>query len=74
MLFRSTKTFYLAALAPLGYKEAYSGPGFVGFEDSNKIPNFFIIVQEDKGPTKDAHFAFQAPDRETVHKFHEAAL
>jgi hypothetical protein len=72
--FQATKTFYLAALAPLGYKEVFGSPNFVGLGDSSNIPDFFIVAKEDRGPTKDGHFGFLAPDKETVHKFHEAAL
>jgi hypothetical protein len=64
----------LAALAPLGYKEVYAGPNFVGLADSSNIPDFFVVVKEDRGPTKDGHFGFLAPDKVTVRKFHEAAL
>lgn len=68
-----TKTFYLAALAPLGYKESITGPNFVGLENISDKPDFFITAKEDR-VTKDAHFGFQAPDREAVHKFYEAAM
>jgi catechol 2,3-dioxygenase-like lactoylglutathione lyase family enzyme len=33
-----------------------------------------LYVSADGPPTQGLHFAFQAPDRETVHRFHEAAL
>ena len=72
--FQAAKTFYLAALAPLGYKELFSGPDHQGLGDASNIPDFFIVSKEDRGPTKNAHFAFQAPDKDAVHKFHEAAL
>jgi hypothetical protein len=73
---QAAKAFYLAALAPLGYKEfeLHAGPNFVGFADARNIPDFFISAKEDAAPTKDGHFAFLAPDRESVHKFYDAAL
>ena len=33
-----------------------------------------LFVSSDGPATADLHFAFQAPDRETVDRFHEAAL
>jgi hypothetical protein len=71
--FDEAKIFYLAALAPLGYKQSLTGPNFLGLEDTPDKPDLFIIANEGR-VTRDGHFGFQAPDKETVHKFHDAAL
>ncbi len=61
-----SKAFYAAALAALGTSvELGEGPGFFYADE--------LFVSDD-GPASSVHLAFQAPDRETVHRFHEAAL
>ena len=50
----------------------------VGREITREEDSFFtadeLFVSADAEPTERLHLAFQAPDRETVHRFHEAAL
>jgi catechol 2,3-dioxygenase-like lactoylglutathione lyase family enzyme len=50
----------------------------VGREITRETDSFFtadeLFVSADAEPTERLHLAFQAPDRETVHRFHEAAL
>jgi catechol 2,3-dioxygenase-like lactoylglutathione lyase family enzyme len=71
------KKFYLAALAPLGFKEYYAVEGVVvGLSGPDNIPNLWLGSAKgpDDPPTKGAHIAFAAENREVVAKFHEAAL
>ncbi|KAL4881753.1 Glyoxalase/Bleomycin resistance protein/Dihydroxybiphenyl dioxygenase [Aspergillus karnatakaensis] len=69
--FESLVAFYLAALAPLKYKEIMRVPGAVGLGD--QVPDFWI--SETKSTDKqNVHFAFVSDDRATVDAFHEAAL
>jgi catechol 2,3-dioxygenase-like lactoylglutathione lyase family enzyme len=71
--FDTSKAFYEAALAPLGFRVMMEPvPGYAGFGD--KFP-FFWIQQRDEGahPTV-MHVAFRAPSADLVNAFHEAAL
>ncbi len=61
----SSRRFYEAVLAVLGIPVQGSDAAFSADE---------LYVSADGPPTQGLHFAFQAPDRETVHRFHEAAL
>jgi hypothetical protein len=74
--FEERKAFYTTTLATLDYKEFRSGEAFLGLANSSGIPDFFIISKEEgeNEPTKNAHIGFRAPDRDTVDKFHAAAL
>ncbi|KAB8076108.1 Glyoxalase/Bleomycin resistance protein/Dihydroxybiphenyl dioxygenase [Aspergillus leporis] len=63
--------WYLSALSPLNYREIMRIPGAVGLGD--QVPDFWIAEKEGAGPQQ-VHFAFTAPDRETVDAFHKAAL
>lgn len=70
------KKFYLAALAPLGFKEHRAVEGVVGLSGPDGVPNLWLASAKgpDNPPTKGAHIAFAAENREVVAKFHEAAL
>ena len=39
-------------------------------------PDFFLVAKEESArwPTRNVHFGFKAPDRETMDEFHPAAL
>ncbi|MBT1176490.1 VOC family protein [Bifidobacterium callimiconis] len=73
--------FYRQALAPLGYiVKAHHEPtlGF-GVDDGTPHSDFYIspIDTDDPADTRATpvtHIAFLAPDHESVHAFHEAAL
>ncbi len=71
--YRTSRAFYERALAPLGYGVvmAFDEWGGAGFGPEQK-PVFWIMQREPYGTG--THVAFTAPDRETVHRFHEAAL
>ena len=62
----ASKAFYAAALEAVGRSIGMEGPGFFASDE--------LFVSADGEPTTGLHLAFQAPDRETVHRFHEAVL
>ncbi len=62
----ASKAFYRAALAVLGRR--------LTTEREEAFSADELYVTADKEPTSGLHLAFQAPDRETVERFHEAAL
>ena len=61
----TSKRFYTGALAALGF-EIRDGDGWFAVDE--------LFVSDDGEPTAKLHVAFQASDRETVDRFHEAAL
>ena len=68
----AARSFYSAALEPLGIKPIMEFEGIAcGFGDDQKP--YFWIAQRDPA-TPSAHVAFAAPDRATVDAFHAAAL
>jgi catechol 2,3-dioxygenase-like lactoylglutathione lyase family enzyme len=70
------KKFYLAALAPLGYKEYYAVEGVVAGLGANGVPDLWLspVKGPDDSPNKGLHLAFTAESREVVDQFYEAAL
>ena len=62
----ASKAFYAAALEAVGVEMTMEGPGFFTVDE--------LFVSADGEPTSGLHLAFQAPDRETVQRFHEAVL
>jgi catechol 2,3-dioxygenase-like lactoylglutathione lyase family enzyme len=62
----ATKHFYRAVLEALGLDLSWEGEGAFAIDE--------FFVSDDGEPTTGLHIAFQAPDRETVHRFHEAGL
>jgi catechol 2,3-dioxygenase-like lactoylglutathione lyase family enzyme len=62
----ASKRFYAGALAPLGLELTARGNGWFSADE--------LYVSDDGEPTSGLHIAFQAPDRATVDRFHEAAL
>jgi catechol 2,3-dioxygenase-like lactoylglutathione lyase family enzyme len=62
----ASKTFYGAALEAVGLSIVMEGPEFFAADE--------LFVSADGEPTSGLHLAFQARDRETVHRFHEAVL
>jgi catechol 2,3-dioxygenase-like lactoylglutathione lyase family enzyme len=61
-----SKAFYRAVLEAIG-----SG---LSWESESSFAADELFVSSDAEPTSGIHLAFQARDRETVHRFHEAAL
>ena len=68
--YERSKAFYVAALAPLGYRLAMEHPAGAGFKAS-AIPDFWINAGV---PAPSGHIAFASPDRAAVDAFHRAAL
>jgi catechol 2,3-dioxygenase-like lactoylglutathione lyase family enzyme len=62
----ASKRFYAAALAPLGLGITAEGEGWFAADE--------LFVSGDGERTSGLHFALQAPDRETVDRFHAAAV
>jgi catechol 2,3-dioxygenase-like lactoylglutathione lyase family enzyme len=62
----ASKRFYRATLAAVGREVTRETESFITADE--------LFVSADAEPTERLHLAFQAPDRETVHRFHEAAL
>lgn len=81
-----SRTFYQAALAPLGYKLAMEGESGAGFS-KGPIPSFWVKQGEFTGHNSSAeptplagcggpqlHVAFAGENRAMVDAFHRAAL
>lgn len=70
------KEFYLAALAPLAYKEYYAVEGVIIGLAANHIPDLWLspVKGPNDSPNKGMHVAFSAESREIVDQFYEAAL
>jgi len=66
----SSKRFYTAALAPLGFSVQYDADGMLGFGPKD-APALWLAKGETNGPV---HIAFTAKDRAAVKAFYAAAL
>jgi catechol 2,3-dioxygenase-like lactoylglutathione lyase family enzyme len=62
----ASRRFYEGALEPLGLGVTATGEGWFAVDE--------LFVSGDGEPTSGLHLAFQAKDRETVERFHAAAL
>ena len=62
----ASKRFYARAVEPLGLGTTAEGDGWFAIDE--------LFVSGDGTPTAGLHIAFQARDRETVDRFHAAAL
>ena len=62
----ASKRFYAAVLGSLGRELGGEGEGYFWADE--------LFVSDDAMPTTRLHLAFQAPDRETVDRFHAAGL
>jgi len=71
--FERSKTFYLAALAPLGIRTVMELPEWkaLGLGDGQKP---YLWIHERGTPSTSTHVALAAPNVETVDAFHAAAL
>jgi catechol 2,3-dioxygenase-like lactoylglutathione lyase family enzyme len=63
---QASKRFYEAVLRAVGRQ--------LTFDRDDRFAADELFVSGDGPPTKNLHIAFQAPDEETVRRFHEAAL
>ncbi len=62
----ASKRFYRAVLHSLGRDLSGEGDGWFYADE--------LFVSADGAPTSGLHLAFQAPDRDTVDRFHEIAV
>ena len=63
----ASKRFYRAVLGAVGLSDALDeGKGYFNADE--------LFVDKSDSSVSRVHLAFQAPDRETVHAFHRAAL
>jgi catechol 2,3-dioxygenase-like lactoylglutathione lyase family enzyme len=62
----ASRAFYAAVLAAVGLELDTDRPDFFAADE--------LFVSAEGEPTSGLHLAFQAPDREAVDRFHEAAL
>jgi catechol 2,3-dioxygenase-like lactoylglutathione lyase family enzyme len=69
--YEKSKTFFAAALAPLGYTVIMEYSGACGLGRDGK-PDFWI--NGGKATTPDLHVAFTSTDRKSVDAFHVAAI
>jgi catechol 2,3-dioxygenase-like lactoylglutathione lyase family enzyme len=68
--YQKARTFYNAALAPLGYSNNMEYGEAAGFNDG-KNTDFWISKEKSVVPT---HVAFETSSRKHVEAFHKAAL
>ena len=71
-----SKSFYDAALKPLGFKCAYEAEGSLGYGSKEGI-GLWIGAAKKPVPADKAsglHFCFDAPSRKAVDAFYEAAM
>ncbi len=64
--------FYAETLAPLGYGLQSEGEGYAGFGPAG-APALWLYAQP-QGAVTEAHVAFKAPNRQSVHEFHARGL
>lgn len=73
-----SRSFYDAALAPLGLRRVHDMDDSSGYGESEDAPFFWIGGSPTPGakvqPSPGAHIAFAAPSRAAVDAFHKAAL
>jgi catechol 2,3-dioxygenase-like lactoylglutathione lyase family enzyme len=67
----SSRRFYEAALAPLGFGLEFEHEGLVAFGSGERGR---LIIYASERPITGFHVAFSAPSREAVDRFHAAAL
>ena len=75
--FERSRDFYLRALEPLGIGLLMELEGVAagfGSETEHGPKPYFWIAVRGRDAVSGAHIAFAAPDRETVERFHAAAL
>jgi len=71
-----SKSFYDAALKPLGFKCAYEAEGSLGYGTKESI-GLWIGASNKPVPAEKAsglHFCFDAPSRKAVDAFYDAAM
>ena len=66
------RSFYDAVLAPLGGRRILDFGEAIGY--GTEFPTFWIGRQTTGDGFRESHLAFQAPDRDAVHAFFDAAV
>jgi len=67
----ASAAFYDAVLAPLGGRRIMEFEGTIGY--GTGFPSFWLGRRQTGEGFRESHLAFQAPDRETVRAFLDAA-
>jgi catechol 2,3-dioxygenase-like lactoylglutathione lyase family enzyme len=72
--YETSKRFFEQALEPLGYRVVmdFAEHDAAGFGTDERKPEFWIAARDPRGTG--THVAFEAADRATVDRFHEAAV
>jgi catechol 2,3-dioxygenase-like lactoylglutathione lyase family enzyme len=71
----ASRTFYSAALAPLGFKLVYDGESSLGFgRGDGGADDEPIALRGGVAPNRSSHVAFTASRAEEVDAFHAAAV
>lgn len=68
----ASRSFYTAALRPLGYSVSFEWDAGCGLGTGEGNPPLWLIQEDPVGGP--VHLAFAAPSRDAVGEFHEAAL
>ncbi|MFG2192065.1 VOC family protein [Streptomyces sp. NPDC048639] len=68
---QAAAAFYDTVLAPLGGRRLMDFGSVIGYGTDR--PDFWLGPVTSGGEAREAHLAFEAADRATVHAFHEAA-
>ncbi|KAF4630114.1 hypothetical protein G7Y89_g8028 [Cudoniella acicularis] len=76
--YTASKTFYTALLSPFGVQIVFEDPtrkilGF-GLDSDREVINIFERGEEARSPGPGTHLAFNAPNRQAVREFWEAAV
>ena len=72
--YESSKAFYQATLAPLGYTLIMEHQGWAGFGVDNKPDRWGFWIQGEAPALPPIHLAFRSDSRAGVRAFYEAAL
>ncbi|QOY60813.1 VOC family protein [Thermophilibacter immobilis] len=72
--FNRAKAFYGAALAPIGYTQAFEHPGSVCFADASDADSVWVSTAKQGATPTPVHIAFTAADEASVQAFYDAAL
>ncbi|PHQ69163.1 MAG: glyoxalase/bleomycin resistance/extradiol dioxygenase family protein [Sneathiella sp.] len=69
-----SKAFYDAVLPTIGLMKVADYGEVFAYGPSRENPLFWLTEQADTGNSQGCHWAFRAPNRAAIHKFHAAAL
>lgn len=77
--FQAMRSFYIKALAPLGYAVSYEDSDLVGFTGRDGVSDFGIHAIPEVSPGSNeassrTHIAFQGNSAEMINKWYQAAM